>query len=156
MRRERRRRARGAPAARRRERQLAAAQRERLEHPRQPEVVVGVEVREEDLVEVDEPDRRAQQLALRPLAAVEEQPLAAAADEQRARRALRGRRARRGAEEDDVEVHRAAIVAPARGASGARSWALRQHEHLPGSDRRRRQVVRVLDLPDAVARASPA
>ena len=66
-----------------RERHVAVAERERLQHPRQAEVVVAVEVREEDLAQVDEADRRAQQLALRPLAAVEEQPVAAAADEQR-------------------------------------------------------------------------
>ena len=35
----------------------AASERERLQHPRQPEVVVGVEVREEDLLQVDQPDR---------------------------------------------------------------------------------------------------
>ena len=89
-----------------RERHVAVAERERLQHPRQAEVVVGVEVREEDLAQIDEADRRAQELALRALAAVEEQPLAAAPHEERARRTPRGRRAGRGAEEDDVEVHR--------------------------------------------------
>ena len=73
-----------------RDRQLAATQRERLQHSRQPEVVVGVVVREEHLGKVDETHGRPQELALRPLAAVEEQALAAAADEQRggARRAV--------------------------------------------------------------------
>ena len=67
-----------------RERRLvAAAQRERLQHPGQAEEVVGVEVREEDLLQVGQADRRALQLPLRPLAAVEEEPLAAAPDEQR-------------------------------------------------------------------------
>ena len=71
--------------------------------------MVGVEVREEDLAQVDEADRRAQQLPLRALAAVEEQALAAAADEQRRGAAL-GRRCRAGgAEEDDVEVHAARL-----------------------------------------------
>ena len=65
------------------QRQLAAAQREGLQHPRQAEVVVGVEVRDEDLAQLDQAHRGAQQLALRPLAAVEEQPLTAAAEEQR-------------------------------------------------------------------------
>jgi hypothetical protein len=41
--------------------------------------VVGVVVREEDLRELDETDRGAQKLALGPLTAVEEEPLAAAA-----------------------------------------------------------------------------
>ena len=53
------------------ERRLARPQRERLQHPGEPEVVVGVEVRQEDVLEVDEPDRRAQELALGSLAAVE-------------------------------------------------------------------------------------
>ena len=84
---------------------VAAAQREGLEHPRQAEEVVGVEVGEEDLLEVDEPAGRALQLPLRPLGAVEEQPLAAAADEQRCGRALRGRHRGRRPEEDDVKIH---------------------------------------------------
>ncbi len=85
------------------QRRLAPAERERLHQAGQPERVVGVEVREEDLVHVHEPDRRTQELALRPLAAVEKQSLAAAAQEQspRARvarsvpsRTCRGRRDR--------------------------------------------------------------
>ncbi len=40
-----------------------------------------MEVRQEDLAQVDETDVGAQQLPLRPLAAVEQQPLAAAPDE---------------------------------------------------------------------------
>ena len=60
------------------ERHVAHPQREGLEHSRQAEVVVGVEVGDEDLLEVDEPDRGAQELALRSLAAVEEQAVAAA------------------------------------------------------------------------------
>ena len=84
---------------------LAPAQGERLQHPGQAEVVVGVVVREEDLAQLDEPDVGAQQLALGALGAVEEQPLAAAAHQQRRRRTLRGRHRARGAEEDDVEIH---------------------------------------------------
>ena len=68
---------------------LALAQAERLEHPRQPEHVVGVEVGEEDLLELDQPDR-AHELALGALAAVEQQPVAAAPHE----RARAGRAAR--------------------------------------------------------------
>jgi hypothetical protein len=41
------------------ERQLSAAQGERLEHPGKAEVVVGVEVREVDLLEFDQADVRA-------------------------------------------------------------------------------------------------
>ncbi len=84
---------------------VALAQREGLEHARQPEVVIGVKVRDEDLVQVGQADRRAHQLPLGSLGAVEEQPFAAAAHEQRGRGATCGRRAGRGAEEDEVEVH---------------------------------------------------
>ena len=72
-----------------RERDLAPAQGERLQHPRQTEVVVRVEVRDEHLRQLDEADRRAQKLPLRALAAVEEDPLAATAQQ----RAGRPRRA---------------------------------------------------------------
>ena len=88
-----------------RERGLASAQGERLQHPRQAEEVVGVVVREEDLAQLDEADVGAQQLALRPLGAVEQEPLAAAAHERGRGRTLRGRHRARGAEEDDVEIH---------------------------------------------------
>ena len=88
-----------------RDRHLAPTQSERLEHAGQPEVVVGVVVGQEDLAEVDQPERRPEQLALCALGAVEEQAFAAAADEQRGGRTI-GRRHRAGrAEEDDVEVH---------------------------------------------------
>ena len=50
-------------------------------------------------------DARAQQLALRPLGAVDEQPVAAAADQGRRGGALGGRRGAGRPEEDDVEVH---------------------------------------------------
>ena len=91
------------------QRQLAAAQRERLQHPGQPEEVVGVEVRQEDLVQVDEADVGAQQLALRALAAVEQQAVAAAPHERRRRRALCRRHRAGRPEEDDVEVHGAGV-----------------------------------------------
>ncbi len=74
--------------------------------------MVGVVVREEDLAQVDEPDLGPQQLPLRPLAAVDEQTLAAAPDEQRAGRALGGRHRAGRAEEDDVEVHPASLGGP--------------------------------------------
>ncbi len=49
--------------------------------------MVAVEVREEDLLEVGQPDGRPLELALRSLRTVEEQPLAAPADEEGRRRA---------------------------------------------------------------------
>ena len=116
-----------------RERHLAPAERERLQHPGQAEEVVGVEVREEDLLEVDEADVRAQQLPLRPLAAVEEEPLAAAADERRRGRAARGRHRAGRAEEDHVEIHDVSL----RSACGS----LRQDEHLARDDRRPLEAV---------------
>jgi hypothetical protein len=53
--------------------------------------VVGVVVGEEDLRKLYEPDGGAQKLALRPLAAVDEDPLASAADQRAGEPAL-GRR----------------------------------------------------------------
>jgi len=88
-----------------RQRHLAAAQREGLQHPGQAEVVIGVKVRDEDLAQLDQADRGAQHLPLRAFAAVEQEPLAAPAHEQRRRRPLRGRHRAGGPEEDQVEVH---------------------------------------------------
>ena len=68
-----------------------------------------MEVREEDLLQIREADRRPLQLPLRPLAAVEKETLAATAHEQRRGAALRGRHRGSGAEEDDVEVHPAIL-----------------------------------------------
>ena len=124
------------------QRHFAAAEGERLQHPRQAEEVVGVEVREEDLVELDQADVRAQELPLRALAAVEEQLLAAAPDERGGRSAASGRHRAGRAEEDDVEVHAASL-----GAS-----ALRQDEHLPRDEHRSLELVPPLDLPDPFAR----
>ncbi len=84
---------------------LAPAQRERLQHPRQAEVVVRVKVREEDLLEIDEPHVAAQELALRALRAVEQEPLPSPAHERGAQGALGGRHGAGRPEEDDVEVH---------------------------------------------------
>ncbi len=64
-----------------------------------------MKVREEDLLELDQPDVAAQELALRPLGAVEEKSVSPAADERRGQGAL-GRRGGSGRpEEDDVEIH---------------------------------------------------
>ena len=70
-----------------------------------------MEVGQEDLLQVDEPDVGAQQLALRALAAVEEQALAAAPHERGRRSAARGRHRAGGAEKDDVEIHAASLGA---------------------------------------------
>ena len=94
------------------ERQLAATEGEALQHPRQPEVVVGVEVRQEDVLEVGETDVGAQELALRALAAVDQQLVAAAADERRRGRPLGGGSRSRRPEEHDVQIHRASVSPP--------------------------------------------
>ena len=88
-----------------RERNLATAQRERLEHARKAEVVVGVVVREEDLLELHEADVTAQELPLRPLRTVEEKAIAAPPHERRAERAPRSRHRARRPEENDVQLH---------------------------------------------------
>ena len=72
-----------------REPPLAGAQVERLDHPEEAEPVVEVEVGDEDRVELRQADG-AQQLLLRALAAVEEQPVAARAHEQGGQAAPRG------------------------------------------------------------------
>ena len=99
-----------------RERHLAPAQSERLQHPRQSEVVVRVVVRQEDLGQLDEADGRAQELALRSFPAVDEYPLAPAA-KQRAREAAPSRRhGAGGSEEDEIKVHTRSL-----GATGLKS-----------------------------------
>ena len=67
--------------------------------------MVRVKVRDEDLLELEQADRRAQQLALRPLGAVDEELVAPAPDEQRCRGPLRRGHRARGAEKDEVEIH---------------------------------------------------
>ena len=64
-----------------------------------------MQVGEEDVLEVAEPGVGPQQLSLRPLAAVEEEPVAAASDQRRGRAARGSRRGARGAQEDEVEIH---------------------------------------------------
>ena len=61
---------------------LATAKGERLHHPWQAEVMIGVIVRQEHLGQLDEADRRPKQLPLRALTAVEEEALAPAPEEQ--------------------------------------------------------------------------
>src|SRR5262249_47204645 len=95
-------------------------------HAGEAEEMVGVEVREEDLLEVREPDHRPLQLPLRAFRAVEEEALAAAPYEQPRGCAMRCRHRRRGAEEDEVEVHRLAIV-------GSRAWRIRACSRSTGA-----------------------
>ena len=87
-----------------RQRPLARAQVERLDHPEQPEPVVEMEVRDEDRVDVRQADR-AQQLLLGALAAVEQDPLAAGAQQQRGKPAACGGNRSGGAGEEQRQVH---------------------------------------------------
>jgi hypothetical protein len=73
------------------ERQLAPPEREGLQHPGQAEVVVRVVVRQEDLVELDEPDGRAKELPLGPFTAVEEDAVAPAPEQRPSQAAARRR-----------------------------------------------------------------
>jgi hypothetical protein len=75
--------------------------------------VVGVEMRQEDPVELDQPGR-ALHLPLGALAAVEEHPLPSAPHHDGRGRPPGGGHRPAGAEEDDVEVHGAATVAALR------------------------------------------
>ena len=94
-----------APWAVNADRRVPAAQPEGLQHPRQPEDVIGVQVGEEDVLEVDEPDVRAKELPLGSLAAVDEQPIASATQDRRGG-AARGRGCGGSCpEEDEIEVH---------------------------------------------------
>ena len=91
------------------ERKTPSAQGERLQHPGEAEVVVGVEVRDEHLRQLDEPDGRAEELALRPLAAVEEDALPAATDQRPRQPPARCRHGARRPQEDEVEVHASSV-----------------------------------------------
>ena len=104
------------------ERALALPQRERLQHPRQAEHVVRVEVRDEQLLELDQPDR-AHQLPLRALAAVDQQAIAAAPNERGGQPAPRARRGAGGAEEENVEVHRGPMLTRRRARGGRQACA---------------------------------
>ena len=88
---------------------LAAVEVVGLQQPRDAEVVVGVQVGDVDLVDLDEPGR-ALHLALRALAAVEQQPVAADPRQQAGGRAPRGRHRAAGAEEDHVHVHARSVM----------------------------------------------
>ncbi len=90
------------------QRHLPLTEGKGLQHPRQAERVIGVVVRQEDLLEIRQAQRRTHQLALRSFCAVEEQALAAPPHEKRCRRPRGGRGTRRRTQEDDVEVHAAA------------------------------------------------
>ena len=85
--------------------QSAAAQRKRLQHSGEAEDVIRVEVGQQDVLEIDEPGLRAEQLPLCPLAAVHEQTIAAAPHEGRRGAPRRRRRGAGRAEEEQVEVH---------------------------------------------------
>ena len=98
-----------------RDRLLAAAEGERLQHPGEAEIVVGVVVGQEHLAQVDESHRRREQLPLRPFAAVEQESFAPAPDEQRRSAAEGGRHRARRAEEHEVEVHARSMDGGARG-----------------------------------------
>ena len=67
--------------------------------------MIGVEMRQEDVLEVDEPDVGAEELPLGSLAAVDEKAVAAAPNERRRGPARGGRRGGGRPEEDEVEVH---------------------------------------------------
>ncbi len=64
-----------------------------------------MEVREEDLFQLGEPDIASEKLALRPLRAVEEKTVAPSSDESRRQGALSGRRGAGRPEKNDVEIH---------------------------------------------------
>ena len=64
-----------------------------------------MEVGEKDLLQVGEPHCRALELPLGALGAVEQEPLAAAAEQEGRRCTLRRRHRGRRAEEEEVEVH---------------------------------------------------
>ena len=117
------------------DRLLAPAQREGLQHPGQAEVVIRVEVREEDLGQLREPDVGAHQLPLRPLAAVDQQPVAPTPDEQRRSRPPSRRHRPRGPEEDNVQVHEAHCAAQPQKArlSRADTKPLRSRAHPPAA-----------------------
>ncbi len=86
------------------QRQIAVEQVVGLQQPRQAEEVVGVEVGEVDLVDLDQP-QRALHLPLRPLAAVEQQPLPATRHQDARGRAPCRRHRAAGAEEGHRQVH---------------------------------------------------
>ena len=110
--------------------------------------MVGVEVGQEDLLQLDQPDR-ADELALGALAAVEQQPVAAAPHERGGQAALGGGRRARGSEEEHVEVHDAPYLDSSSGTSSKLSApsSTRAIAHrVPRSAAALRRAARVEDL----------
>jgi hypothetical protein len=102
------------------QRRLTRPQRERLQHAGQAEDVVGMAVGDQDVVDVDQSDSRAQELALRPLAAVHQDAVAASPHEVAGGAAMGARRRTGGAQEEDAHVHRAIVRAGVAGSGDAR------------------------------------
>jgi putative nucleotidyltransferase with HDIG domain len=94
-----------------RERELPASEGERLEHARQPEIVIRVVVSDEDLLELDQADVAPQKLALSALGAVEQQAIAATPDEGRGEGASGSRCGSGRPEKDHVEIHAGGVYA---------------------------------------------
>ena len=88
-----------------REWHIAPPQRERLEHAGQAEIVIGVEMREQDVLEVDQSDIRAEQLPLGALAAIDQETVAAPPDERCRCGPLGGGSRTRRPEEHNVQIH---------------------------------------------------
>ena len=86
------------------QRHVAAPHRKGLQHAGQSQEVVGVVVGQEDVLHVRQP-HAAQQLALRPLAAIDQHAVAAAPHQHAGRGALDGRHRAGRAEEQDGEIH---------------------------------------------------
>jgi hypothetical protein len=80
--------------------------------------VVGVEVGDEDGIEVGQADG-AQQLALGAFATVEQQPLAAAADQHGRQAAPRARHRAGRTGEEDGQIHVATVTRPCPALGGA-------------------------------------
>ena len=76
-----------------------------LQQSRQPQHVVGVEVRQEDRIRLHQPER-ALHLPLRPFAAVEQQPLPPTRHQHARRRAPRRGHRPPGAEKSNRQIHR--------------------------------------------------
>ena len=99
-------------------RSLAPVQLVGLEQAGHAQVVVGVVVRDVEVVDLDEPGR-ALHLALGALAAVDEDAIPAGTHEQARRRPPCRRHRASGAEKDNVKVHAASVTAT-RGACALR------------------------------------
>ena len=67
--------------------------------------MIGVEMRQEDMLEIDQPDIGSQELPLCPFAAVDEKAIPATPYERRRRPTRGGRRGRGRSEKDEVEIH---------------------------------------------------